>query len=116
MQNILCAVIKLKQLLIRDDLEGALPELDCKLKHWLDIQTSLRTSREALQDTHQLMALVKEAEAQPTHPLYSLAARHSALSCVREAVSSAMTSLHEQLEECKKHLSMHKVIIKHYFK
>ncbi|XP_047110312.1 serine/threonine-protein kinase SMG1 [Schistocerca piceifrons] len=92
----------------RDEIQNALPEVKELLLKWLEQQASMRVSCEALQDSHQLMALVKEAESQPTHPLYSLATRHSAHRRVQDALSATRAALQERLEECDKHLTMHK--------
>jgi hypothetical protein len=58
------------------------------------------------------MALVKEAEAHgPSgqHPLYTLATRYAKHRRARDAQEKACAALREKIEDCEKHLNLHKV-------
>jgi PI-3-kinase-related kinase SMG-1 len=88
-------------------------ELVSKLNQWLEAQRCMKGAEESLQDCHQQMALVKEAEAHgPSgqHPLYTLATRYAKHHRAHDAQEKARTALREKIEDCEKHLNLHKVI------
>ena len=88
-------------------------ELVSKLNQWLEVQGCMKIAKESLQDCHQQMTLVKEAEAygpSAQHPLYTLAARYTKHCRARDAQEKACTVLREKIEDCEKHLNLHKVI------
>lgn len=97
----------------RDELLAAMSELVSKLNQWLEVQGCMKVAKESLQDCHQQMTLVKEAEAygpSAQHPLYTLAARYAKHCCARDAQDKARAALREKIEDCEKHLNLHKVI------
>ena len=72
----------------------------------------MKVAEESLQDCHQQMALVKEAEAHgpsAQHPLYTLATRYAKHRRARDALDKAQSTLKEKIEDCEKHLNLHKV-------
>lgn len=75
----------------------------------MDCQGHLKATEESLQDFHQQMALLKEAEANQSHPLYTLYARYTQYKLVKETQEEAKTALREKMEDCEKHLNLHKV-------
>jgi hypothetical protein len=88
-------------------------ELVSKLNQWLEAQRCMKGAEESLQDCHQQMALVKEAEAHgPSgqHPLYTLATRYAKHRRAYDAQEKARAALREKIEDCDKHLNLHKVI------
>jgi PI-3-kinase-related kinase SMG-1 len=87
-------------------------ELVSKLNQWLEAQRCMKGAEESLQDCHQQMALVKEAEAHcPSgqHPLYTLAARYAKHRRAHDAQEKACAALREKIDDCEKHLNLHKV-------
>jgi len=88
-------------------------ELVSKLNQWLEVQGCMKVAKESLQDCHQQMTLVKEAEAygpSAQHPLYTLATRYAKHCRARDAQEKARAALREKIEDCEKHLNLHKVI------
>jgi hypothetical protein len=97
----------------RDELLAAILELVSRLNQWLEAQGRIKVAKESLQDCHQQMALVKEAEAHgpsAQHPLYTLAGRYAKHCRARDAKEKARAALREKIEDCEKHLNLHKVI------
>ena len=65
-----------------------------------------------LQDRHQQLALVKEAQAMGrNHALYSVIKRYNTYKRAKDALEKAKCGLKEKIEECQKHMSMHSVSI-----
>lgn len=96
----------------RDELLAAIVELVSKLNQWLEVQGHIKVAKESLQDCHQQMALVKEAEAHgpsAQHPLYTLSTRYAKHRRARDAIEKACVALREKIEDCEKHLNLHKV-------
>lgn len=92
---------------------AAILELVSKLNQWLEVQGRIKIAKESLQDCHQQMALVKEAEAHgpsAQHPLYTLATRYAKHRRARDAQEKACVALKEKIEDCEKHLNLHKVL------
>nr|CAD7257208.1 unnamed protein product [Timema shepardi] len=105
------AEMKAEWMANRDEILSAMPELFVHLNKWLEVQGLIRSSEESLQDCHQQMALLKEAEASPQHPLYTLADRYSKHCRSRDASEKVRVALKEKIEDCDKHLNLHKVAL-----
>ncbi|PNF25688.1 hypothetical protein B7P43_G16147, partial [Cryptotermes secundus] len=108
------AEMKADWLANRDELLAAMLELVSKLNQWLEAQRCMKEAEESLQDCHQQMALVKEAEAHgPSgqHPLYTLATRYAKHRRAHDAREKARAALTEKIEDCEKHLNLHKVAL-----
>ncbi|XP_063243710.1 serine/threonine-protein kinase SMG1 isoform X2 [Bacillus rossius redtenbacheri] len=95
----------------RDDILQALPELMSHLNKWLEVSELIRVSEESLQDCHQQMALVKEAEASPQHSLFTLTARYSKHRLAQDATNKVKAALREKIEECDRQLNLHKLAL-----
>lgn len=94
----------------RDKLLVDLSTLTVHINRWLEEQTVLKKAEDCLQERHQQIALVKEAEAHPQqHSLYSLPVRYSSHRTAVEASNKAKLSLQEKIEECDRQLSQYKV-------
>lgn len=99
----------------RDKLLVALPELSENLHKWLEAHALLKKTEDSLQERHQQMALVKEAEAHAQHSLYTLPARYSAHTTAVEATNKAKAGLQEKIEECEHQLSQYKMAISYFY-
>lgn len=86
------------------------PALCQHLNCWVDAIDSTRQCQELLQDRHQQLALVKEAQAMGrNHPLYSVIKRYNSFKRARDAHEKAKTGLKEKREDCEKQINMHSV-------
>lgn len=79
----------------------AIPEVELRLKEWLKSHEILAGAEANLQDGHHLMALLKEAEANPQHSLYGLRSRYEEFSMVKKSVSHAKDLANARLAEIK---------------
>lgn len=73
----------------------------------------LQKMEEGLAESHQLMALVKEAEASPPgqHPLYKLPERYFALQQAQNMMIGATMSLRQKVEDCDSRLSQYEMAV-----
>lgn len=94
----------------RDRLAAILPLLSRELTGWLEATETSRQCQDLLQDRHQQLHLVKEAQAMgPSHALYSVKRRYSTFKRARDAHEKAKNDLKEKMEECEKQIAMHNV-------
>ncbi|XP_063980993.1 serine/threonine-protein kinase SMG1 [Diachasmimorpha longicaudata] len=85
-----------------------LSALSKQLDEWLKTQEAIRQSQDLLQDRHQQMALIKEAQAiGRRHDLYSVVKRYNTVKRTKDAHEKAKACLQEKMEECEKQISMH---------
>ncbi|XP_057324226.1 serine/threonine-protein kinase SMG1 isoform X1 [Microplitis mediator] len=96
----------------RDLMIRALPMLSCHLAEWLETNESLRQCQDVLQDRHQQLGLVKEAQAiGRNHSLYSVVNRYNSIKRARDAYEKAQLGLKDKMEECEKQISMHNIAL-----
>ncbi|XP_046606357.1 serine/threonine-protein kinase SMG1 isoform X1 [Neodiprion virginianus] len=96
----------------RDELVAVFPLLRRHLTHWIETTAASRECQDLLQDRHQELALVKEAQAMGrTHALYSVVKRYAAFKRARDARDRAKSGLVEKIEECGKHINMHNIAL-----
>jgi len=83
------------------------------LNTFLVEKEKLQKMEEGLAESHQLMALVKEAEASPTgqHPLYKLPERYFALQQTQNMMIGATMSLRQKVEDCDSRLSQYEMAV-----
>lgn len=83
------------------------------LNRFLSEREKLQKMEEGLAESHQLMALVKEAEASPDgqHPLYKLSERYFALQQAQNMMIGATMSLRQKVEDCDSRLSQYDMAI-----
>lgn len=94
----------------RDELAKLFPLLCHDLNYWVETTESSRQCQDLLQDRHQQLALVKEAQAMGrNHVLYSVVKRYNSFKRARDAHEKAKTGLKEKIEECEKQINMHNV-------
>jgi len=81
------------------------------LNSFLSEREKLQKMEEGLAESHQLMALLKEAEASPVgqHPLYKLPERYFALQQAQNMMIGATMSLRQKVEDCDLRLSQYKM-------
>lgn len=80
-------------------------ELKNLLVKWLEIDKTISGSEDTLQDLHQQMALVKEAEAHGTkHALYCLPSKYESYQKMKDTASNAKQDLTVIMQECESHL------------
>lgn len=92
-----------------ESLANILESLNCFLRE----KEKLQKIEEGLAESHQLMALVKEAEASPVgqHPLYKLPERYFALQQAQNMMIGATMSLRQKVEECDVRLSQYEMAV-----
>lgn len=94
----------------REELVKTFPVLCRHLICWIEATEELRQCQDLLQDRHQQLALVKEAQAMGrNHALYSVVKRYNSFKRARDAHEKAKASLKEKIEECEKQINMHNV-------
>lgn len=90
-----------------------LPLLCHHLNCWIETTEALRQCQDLLQDRHQQLALVKEAQAMGrNHALYSVVNRYNSFKRARDAHEKAKAGLKDKIEECEKQINMHNVSLK----
>ncbi|KAG5339618.1 SMG1 kinase, partial [Acromyrmex charruanus] len=96
----------------RDELAKNLPLLCHHLNSWIEATEASRQCQDLLQDRHQQLALVKEAQAiGRNHALYSLVKRYNSFKRARDSHEKAKTGLKEKTEECEKQINMHNIAL-----
>lgn len=86
------------------------PLLCHQLNCWVEAIDITRQCQDLLQDRHQQLALVKEAQAMGrNHPLYSVIKRYNSFKRARDAHEKAKSGLKEKIEDCEKQINMHNV-------
>lgn len=86
------------------------PLLCHQLNCWIEAIDITRQCQDLLQDRHQQLALVKEAQAMGrNHPLYSVIKRYNSFKRARDAHEKAKSGLKEKIEDCEKQINMHNV-------
>lgn len=83
------------------------------LNKFLLEKEKLQKMEEGLAESHQLMALLKEAEASPAnqHPLFKLPERYFALQQAQNMMIGATMSLRQKVEDCDSRLSQYKMAV-----
>ncbi|KAK9892622.1 hypothetical protein WA026_021000 [Henosepilachna vigintioctopunctata] len=106
MFNVRCTEMKIEWNGNKNDILKEIAVILDKLQRWLETDLLISEQEDALQDLHQQMALVKEAEAHGTnkHPLYTLPARFDAYRNARDALRSAECDLRRLAADCETHL------------
>ncbi|KYQ50767.1 Serine/threonine-protein kinase SMG1 [Trachymyrmex zeteki] len=96
----------------RDELAKTLPLLCHHLNSWIEATEASRQCQDLLQDRHQQLALVKEAQAiGRNHALYSLVKRYNSFKRARDSHEKAKAGLKEKIEECEKQINMHNIAL-----
>ncbi|KAK6645471.1 hypothetical protein RUM43_001748 [Polyplax serrata] len=96
----------------RDQIINVIPKVVKHLKEYLKKLEELKEAEESLADSHQQMALVKEAEAQGhKHPLFHLASRCSVLLRAKGAHNATMKLLKDKIEEYDKDINNYKTAL-----
>ena len=97
----------------RDRLATLLPLLSHELTVWLETMETSKRCQDLLQDRHQQLRLVKEAQAiGPSHSLYTVKRRFATFKRARDVHEAARAGLKEKMEECEKQMAMHNVSTK----
>ena len=88
------------------------PQLCHHLNNWIKATEETQVCQGLLQDRHQQLALVKEAQAMGrNHVLYSVIKRYHTYKRAKDALEKAKAGLKEKVDECQKHINMHNVSI-----
>ncbi|XP_014477330.1 PREDICTED: serine/threonine-protein kinase SMG1 isoform X2 [Dinoponera quadriceps] len=96
----------------RDELSKTFPLLCHHLNCWIEATEASRQCQDLLQDRHQQLALVKEAQAMGrNHGLYSVVKRYNSFKRARDAHEKAKNGLKEKIEECEKQINMHNIAL-----
>lgn len=100
-------------MILRDELVKIFPLLCHQLNCWVEAIDITRQCQDLLQDRHQQLALVKEAQAMGrNHPLYSVIKRYNSFKRARDAHEKAKSGLKEKIEDCEKQINMHNVSLR----
>ncbi|XP_011302537.1 serine/threonine-protein kinase SMG1 isoform X2 [Fopius arisanus] len=104
--------MKTEWFLNRDVMLRNLPALSRQLEEWLETHEATRQCQDLLQDRHQQLGLIKEAQAiGRSHGLYSVIKRYSTFKRARDAHDKAKLCLEEKMQECEKQMSMHNMAL-----
>ncbi|XP_011689275.1 PREDICTED: serine/threonine-protein kinase SMG1 [Wasmannia auropunctata] len=96
----------------RDELAKTLPLLCHHLNSWIEATEASRQCQDLLQDRHQQLGLVKEAQAiGRNHALYSVVKRYNSFKRARDSHEKAKADLKEKIEECEKQINMHNIAL-----
>lgn len=79
----------------------AIPNVEANLMEWQKAHEALSESGANLQDGHNLMAMLKEAEANPQHSLYGLRPRYEEFAVVKKAIEHSKELVNSRLIEVK---------------
>lgn len=87
------------------------PLLCHHLNNWMEATEATQQCQGLLQDRHQQLALVKEAQAMGrNHAIYSVIKRYNTYKRTKDALEKAKVGLKEKIDECQKQINMHNVI------
>ncbi|XP_044735996.1 serine/threonine-protein kinase SMG1 isoform X2 [Chrysoperla carnea] len=114
MFNVRCAEMKTEWLNNKTDMENQIIVVIKNLKKWIEEYQNVQNAEEALQDLHQQMAIVKEAEANigtGKHSLFTLPQRYQTYKRTYEAFNLAKKNLDDKIEDCEKHTKLHVVAL-----
>ncbi|KAK0173761.1 hypothetical protein PV328_006909 [Microctonus aethiopoides] len=96
----------------RDLIVLTLSKLSQLLALWLGTFENARQCQDLLQDRHQQLGLVKEAQAiGKSHSLYSVIKRYNTFKRARDVHEKAKAGLREKIEECDKQINMHNIAL-----
>ncbi|XP_050541278.1 serine/threonine-protein kinase SMG1 [Daktulosphaira vitifoliae] len=115
MLNIRITEAKYDWITNKKSMEESLETVEESINNYLIEKVKLQKMEEGLAESHQLMALVKEAEASPTgqHPLYKLPERYFALQQTQSMMIGSTMSLRQKVEDCDSRLSQYEMAM-HY--
>ncbi|XP_050421824.1 serine/threonine-protein kinase SMG1 [Adelges cooleyi] len=99
----------------RENMLASLSSINESINNYLMVRAKLQKMEEGLAESHQLMALVKEAEASPVgqHPLYKLPERYFTLQQTQNMMIGSTMSLRQKIEDCDSRLSQYEMAM-HY--
>ncbi|XP_014248245.1 serine/threonine-protein kinase SMG1 isoform X2 [Cimex lectularius] len=92
-------------------LEYELNDLVDMIEIWQRDDLRIRKSQESLKERHTQMALLKEAEGQPQHALYSLGARYAKHVQVYSAKQATLQALKSRIQESEMFLNQFQTVI-----
>lgn len=100
----------------RDEILNEVPNLTEKFTIYLELNQTICQTEDELQDLHQQLALIKEAEAQGVnkHSLYSLPSHYDAYHQSQEAMNTAKKDLDNIIADCEKHIEVYRDLLNSY--
>ncbi|KRT81293.1 hypothetical protein AMK59_5450 [Oryctes borbonicus] len=103
MFSVRCTEVNMDWQINRNDILEEIPEAIELVKKYLNEYKNVTDIEELLQDLHQQMALVKEAEANGIckHPLYSLPTRYDSYKKTQDAINNAKKDLENIVKDCE---------------
>ncbi|CAH0546905.1 unnamed protein product [Brassicogethes aeneus] len=118
MFNVRCTEMRAEWNENKDEVLSELPKLEASLNHWLSIEKVIAKSDDLLQDLHQQLALVKEAEAHGAnkHPLYKLPMKYAAYHKSQSAMNLAKKDLETIITDYQRHLLVYDEALKSFEK
>ncbi|XP_056647970.1 serine/threonine-protein kinase SMG1 isoform X1 [Diorhabda sublineata] len=109
MFNVRCTEMKAEWNENKEEILNEIPNLIKNLNDYLELNVKIADMEDKLQDLHQQLALVKEAEAQGLHKhsLYSLPSHFEAYHKSQASVNNAKTELRNIITECEEHVKIY---------
>ncbi|XP_017781881.1 PREDICTED: serine/threonine-protein kinase SMG1 [Nicrophorus vespilloides] len=106
MYRVRCTELKMEWDINRIDIHDKLPCIRNQMKEWLECWHTISITEDLLQDLHQQMALVKEAEANglSKHSLLTLPSRYESYRRTKDVVTHAKQDLDKIVSDCEIHL------------
>lgn len=96
----------------REELVQVFPLLCHHMNNWMEATEATQQCQGLLQDRHQQLALVKEAQAMGrNHALYSVIKRYNTYKRTKDALEKAKTGLKDKIDECQKQINMHNIAL-----
>ncbi|KAJ8977248.1 hypothetical protein NQ317_007425 [Molorchus minor] len=93
-----------------------IPNLAQGLNEYVELNNTISEIEDHLQDLHQQLALIKEAEAQgaKNHSLYSLPSHYDAYRKSQDAMNNARKDLINIIRDCEKHMELYSSLLNLY--
>ncbi|KYB28836.1 serine/threonine-protein kinase SMG1 [Tribolium castaneum] len=107
MFNVRCTEMKVEWEENKENILRDIPTLLENFQSWIDVQKKISETEDYLQDLHQQMALVKEAEAHGAnkHSLYNLPSRYEIYCKTQEAMKTAKKDIDKIMDEAENHIT-----------
>ncbi|KAJ8915770.1 hypothetical protein NQ315_004582 [Exocentrus adspersus] len=115
MFNVRCTEMRAEWNENKEEILSAIPSLIKCLNTYVELNNEIFEKESQLQDLHQQLALIKEAEAQGTnHTLYSLPSHYEAYHKSQNAMNIARKDLVSIIEDSEKHIEIYSNLLDLY--
>ncbi|KAG5885461.1 hypothetical protein JTB14_037042 [Gonioctena quinquepunctata] len=115
MFNVRCTEMRADWHENKEEILNEIPNLEKSLNAYLDLNIQITEMEDDLQDLHQQLALVKEAEAQGhSHSLYALPSLYDTYHKNQVSVTNAKKDLTSVIEDCERHIEIYSNLLSSY--